>query len=177
MGGGANVPSEPIAPFCYAPSFPHLTFATHPLTLNPVPVTAYIALGANLGDRRANILAALAQLKSTPGINVTKISTLIENPAVGGPADSPPFLNAAAELLTSLTPTALLDALLAVEQSLGRTRDVKWGPRAIDLDLLLYADQTVNTPGLTIPHPLMHQRRFVLEPLAKIAPDAVHPTA
>jgi 2-amino-4-hydroxy-6-hydroxymethyldihydropteridine diphosphokinase len=141
-----------------------------------MPATAYIALGANLGDRQSNILAALAKLEHTPGINVTKVSTLIENPAVGGPADSPPFLNAAAELVTSLTPAALLEALLAVEQSLGRTRDVKWGPRAIDLDLLLYADHVLNTRGLTLPHPLMHQRRFVLEPLAQLAPDAVHPT-
>lgn len=137
--------------------------------------TAYIALGANLGDRQSNILAALARLEHTPGINVTKVSTLIENPAVGGPADSPPFLNAAAELVTSLTPTALLDALLDVEQSLGRTRDVKWGPRAIDLDLLLYADRVIDTPGLTVPHPLMHERRFVLEPLAQFAPDTIHP--
>ena len=141
-----------------------------------MPVTAYIALGANLGDRESNIRAALEKLEHTPGINVTKVSTLIENPAVGGPADSPPFLNAAAELVTSLTPAALLEALLAVEQSLGRTRDVKWGPRAIDLDLLLYADHVLNTRGLTLPHPLMHQRRFVLEPLAQLAPDAVHPT-
>jgi 2-amino-4-hydroxy-6-hydroxymethyldihydropteridine diphosphokinase len=142
-----------------------------------MPVTAYIALGANLGDRESNIRAALANLEHTPGINVTRVSTLIENPAVGGPADSPPFLNAAAELVTSLAPTALLDALLAVERSLGRTRELKWGPRAIDLDLLLYSDQVVNTPGLTVPHPLMHQRRFVLEPLEQIAPDAVHPTS
>lgn len=141
-----------------------------------MPITAYIALGANLGDRQANIRAALEKLEHTPGVNVTKVSTLIENPAVGGPADSPPFLNAAAELVTSLTPTALLDALLAVEKSLGRTRDIKWGPRPIDLDLLLHGDQVVNTPGLTVPHPLMHERRFVLEPLAQIAPDAVHPT-
>ena len=141
-----------------------------------MPVTAYIALGANLGDRESNIRTALEKLEHTPGINVTKVSTLIENPAVGGPADSPPFLNAAAELVTSLTATALLDALLAVEQSLGRTRDVKWGPRAIDLDLLLYADQVLSTPGLTLPHPLMHQRRFVLRPLAQLAPDTIHPT-
>jgi len=140
-----------------------------------MPVTAYIALGANLGDRESNIRAALEKLEHTPGINVTKISTLIENPAVGGPADSPPFLNAAAELVTSLTPPALLETLLTVEQSLGRTRDVKWGPRALDLDLLLYADHILNTPGLTIPHPLMHQRRFVLEPLAQLAPDLIHP--
>jgi 2-amino-4-hydroxy-6-hydroxymethyldihydropteridine diphosphokinase len=139
--------------------------------------TAYIALGANLGDRQANIRAALAKLEQTPGVNVTKVSTLMENPAVGGPADSPPFLNAAAELVTSLTPTGLLAALLAVEQSLGRVREMKWGPRAIDLDLLLYGDRVVDAPGLSVPHPLMHERTFVLQPLVQIAPDVVHPAS
>ena len=138
-------------------------------------VTAYVALGANLGDRAANIEAALAKLRETPSIEVTRVSSLIETPAVGGPPDSPPFLNAAAEILTTLSPQSLLARLLEIEQQLGRTRRVKWGPRLIDLDLILYGDQIIAEPNLQIPHPLMHERRFVLAPLAEIAPDACHP--
>ena len=140
-----------------------------------MPVTAYIALGANLGDRDANIRSALDLLERTPGVNVTKVSTLIETPAVGGPADSPPFLNAAAEIVTSLGPKPLLDALLKIEQERGRVRREKWGPRLIDLDLLLYDDAAIEQEGLTVPHPLMHRRRFVLAPLVQIAADVVHP--
>jgi 2-amino-4-hydroxy-6-hydroxymethyldihydropteridine diphosphokinase len=138
-------------------------------------VTAYIALGANIGDREANIRRSLELLEHAPGVNVTKVSTLMENPAVGGPADSPPFLNAAAELVTSLSPGALLEVLLRVEGDLGRVRRERWGPRVIDLDLLLYDDAAVQQEGLTVPHPLMHERRFVLAPLAQVAPDVVHP--
>src|SRR5438477_10157055 len=99
-------------------------------------MTAYIALGANLGDRRANIQSALEKLRQTPGITVTKSSTLIETPPSGGPPDSPPFLNAAAELETTLSPQDLLHRFLDIEQSLGRTRHEKWAPRLIDLALL-----------------------------------------
>jgi 2-amino-4-hydroxy-6-hydroxymethyldihydropteridine diphosphokinase len=140
-----------------------------------MPVTAYIALGANLGDRDANIRAALDLLERTPGVNVTKVSTLIETPAVGGPPDSPPFLNAAAEIVTSLGPKPLLDALLKIEQELGRVRREKWGPRLIDLDLLLYDDAAVEQEGLTVPHPLLHRRSFVLAPLVQVAAEVVHP--
>jgi len=137
--------------------------------------TAYIALGANLGDRRANIEQALALLRATPGVQVTRLSSLHEYPAVGGPSDSPTFLNGAAELRTALSPKALLQRLLEIERSLGRTRREKWGPRIIDLDLLLYDDQVIHEHELTVPHPLMHERQFVLEPLAEIAADARHP--
>ena len=136
---------------------------------------AFIALGANLGEREATIHAALDALRETPGIDVTRISSLIENPAVGGPPDAPPFLNGAAELRTSLDPHALLARLLEIERSLGRERHVKWAPRTIDLDLLLYDDCILRTDHLTVPHPLMHQRDFVLIPLAEIAPAVVHP--
>jgi 2-amino-4-hydroxy-6-hydroxymethyldihydropteridine diphosphokinase len=139
------------------------------------PITAHIALGANLGDRRANLERAIELLRATPGVEVTKVSALIENPAVGGPPDSPPFLNGAAELETTLSPQGLLARLLEIEHTLGRERREKWGPRLIDLDLLLYGDQVLSIDGLTIPHPLMHTRRFVTEPLAEIAPDVVHP--
>lgn len=148
----------------------------------PVPplITAYVALGANLGDRRANIESALASLRATPGIRVTQVSSFLDNPAVGGPAGSPPFLNAAAELRTTLAPRELLEALLDIERRHGRERQEKWGPRTIDLDLLLYGDRVIDEhppdrPHLRVPHPLMHQRRFVLDPLKEIASEAVHP--
>ncbi len=140
-----------------------------------MPAIAYIALGANLGDRRANIEAAVERLRATDGVLVTKVSPPMENPAVGGPADSPPFLNAVAEIQTTLPPRELLDRLLQIEKDLGRTRREKWGPRAIDLDLILYGDQIIAERDLHVPHPLMHERRFVLEPLAQIAPHALHP--
>jgi 2-amino-4-hydroxy-6-hydroxymethyldihydropteridine diphosphokinase len=138
-------------------------------------VTAYIALGANLGDRRRNIDRALELLRATPGVSVTRVSSLLENPAVGGPPDSPPFLNGVAEVHTTLPPDALLDRLLEIERTLGRERREKWGPRLIDLDLLLYGDRVLAQPHLRVPHPLLHERRFVLEPLAEIAAEVVHP--
>jgi len=138
-------------------------------------VTAYIALGANLGDRRHNIDAALALLRATPGVTVIQLSSLLENPAVGGPPDSPPFLNAAAEIETTLPPRDLLARLLEIERSLGRQRREKWDPRLIALDLILYGDAIVDSPDLKIPHPLMHTRQFVLAPLKEIAPTAIHP--
>jgi 2-amino-4-hydroxy-6-hydroxymethyldihydropteridine diphosphokinase len=141
-----------------------------------MPNIAYIALGSNLGDRRLTLESALQQLGAMPQTQLTKISSFLENPAVGGPANSPPFLNAAAELQTELDPHALLDQLLKIEQSLGRHRREKWDPRTIDLDLLLYGNQIIHDPGLVVPHPLMHQRKFVLQPLHEIAPQARHPT-
>lgn len=138
-------------------------------------VTAYIALGANLGDRAANLNVALDALRRTPDIEVPNASASHEYPAVGGPLDSPPFLNAAAELRTGLSAQQLLNRLLEIERSMGRERREKWGPRVIDLDLLLYGDKIIAQQDLHVPHPLMHERRFVLEPLAEIAPKLVHP--
>src|SRR5436190_1028398 len=100
------------------------------------PVVAYIALGSNLGDRKANISIAIERLRQAPGIEVTKVSSLLDNPAVGGPSDSPTFLNAAAEIRTTLSPRELLDHLLQIERDLGRQRREKWGPRLIDLDIV-----------------------------------------
>lgn len=139
-------------------------------------MTAYVALGANLGDREGNIGAAIVALRGSEGIQVVRVSKLIENPAVGGPVDSPEFLNGVAEIKTTLPPRRLLDRLLEIERELGRERREKWSPRRIDLDLLLYGDQVIETESLVIPHPLMHTRQFVLKPLAEIAPDLVHPT-
>jgi 2-amino-4-hydroxy-6-hydroxymethyldihydropteridine diphosphokinase len=100
---------------------------------------------------------------------------LCETEPVGGPPGQPPYLNGAAELRTALAPEELLEALQQVEDAFGRTREVRWGPRTLDLDLLLYGDRVVETPSLTVPHPRMHERRFVLGPLCEIAPNAVHP--
>ena len=139
------------------------------------PVVAYIGLGANLGDRRKNIAEAVGRLSAEDGIEVTAVSELLENPAVGGPPGAPDFLNAAAELRTTLEPQELLRSMLDIERAMGRVRERKWEPRVIDLDLLLYGNEVIHEPRLTVPHPLMHERRFVLEPLAQIAPDVVHP--
>src|SRR3954469_25427361 len=118
------------------------------------PTTAvYIALGANLGDREQNLRAALNFLNATAGVRVVRVSSFLANPAVGGPADSPPFLNAAAAVETTLEPRALLERLLEIERALGRERREKWGPRTVDLDLLLYGDRVIHEDGLTVPYP------------------------
>jgi 2-amino-4-hydroxy-6-hydroxymethyldihydropteridine diphosphokinase len=131
--------------------------------------TAYVGIGANLGDREATIAAALEQL---PGL--VAVSALRETDPVGV-LDQPRFLNCAAALETELSPRALLEELLAIEQRLGRERRERWGPRTIDLDLLLYGDEVVDEPGLTVPHPRLHERRFVLEPLAELDAGLVVP--
>lgn len=136
---------------------------------------AYIALGSNLGDRANNIATAIDHLRANPDIEVTKASALLDNPAVGGPSDSPPFLNAVAEIQTTLPPRELLRTLLEIERTMGRERREKWGPRVIDLDLILYANQIIDEPDLKIPHPLMHKRPFVLKPLSELAPELIHP--
>lgn len=140
-------------------------------------ILTYIALGANLGDRASTIHAAADELAATPGIFNFRLSPLLEFAAVGGPANSPPFLNAAAELRTDLTPQQLMTRLLEIETKFGRQRHEKWGPRTIDLDLLLYGDIIIDEPGLTVPHPRMQERRFVLEPLAALAPQLRHPVS
>ena len=137
--------------------------------------TAYIGLGSNLGDRRAYLDRALAGLRGWPGVEVTRISSVYETAPVGGPAGQGPYLNAVAELRTDLAPEALLQVLLAVESGLGRVRAERDGPRTIDLDLLLYGDLVREDPQLILPHPRLHQRLFVLQPLAEIAPGLIHP--
>jgi dihydroneopterin aldolase/2-amino-4-hydroxy-6-hydroxymethyldihydropteridine diphosphokinase len=140
------------------------------------PITAYIALGSNVGEREKNISHAIDLLKKTAGLELIKISRRLENPAVGMGDDAAPFLNAAAEIHTTLGSHALLHRLLEIEHEMGRRRRQKWEPRIIDLDLLLYGNQIISSQELIIPHPLMHERQFVLEPLAEIAPQVVHPT-
>jgi 2-amino-4-hydroxy-6-hydroxymethyldihydropteridine diphosphokinase len=131
--------------------------------------TAYVGLGANLGDREATIRRALGLLASRPEIEVGAVSSLRETEPVGL-VDQPRFLNGVARLETTLAPRELLDALLETERELGRERRVRWGPRTIDLDLLLFGDTVLDEPGLTLPHPRLHERRFALEPLAELAP-------
>jgi 2-amino-4-hydroxy-6-hydroxymethyldihydropteridine diphosphokinase len=137
--------------------------------------TAYIGLGANLGAREQALRAALEALGRLGGVRVVRTSSFVETEPVGGPAGQPPYLNAAAELRTTLGPEELLGVLQQVENAFGRTRQVRWGPRTLDLDLLFYEDRVISTPALTVPHPRMHERRFVLGPLCEIAPDAIHP--
>jgi len=135
---------------------------------------AYVGLGSNLGDRRANLRAALRLLSRHGRVSIAAVSGFYETEPVGGPPQ-PDFLNAVAALETNLTPPALLRVLQGVESRLGRRRTVRWGPRSIDLDLLLYEERVVEAPGLSVPHPRMHERLFVLEPLCEIAPGAIHP--
>jgi len=137
--------------------------------------TVYLGLGSNLGDRRRNLEAALDALRAHPQIAVSAVSSFLETDPVGGPAGQGKFLNAAAGIETDLAPEALLEELKRIERALGRTPGPRWGPREIDLDILLYGDTILETGTLVIPHPRMRERRFVLEPLAEIAPDVRDP--
>jgi 2-amino-4-hydroxy-6-hydroxymethyldihydropteridine diphosphokinase len=138
-------------------------------------VRAYLGLGGNLGDREGNLRSAIEGLRATPGITVTAVSSFHETAPVGGPPGAPSFLNAAVAIDTTLAAHAVLRELMRIESELGRVRRTKWEPRLIDLDLLLYGNAVLSSQELVVPHPLMHERRFVLAPLAEIAPDAVHP--
>ena len=132
-------------------------------------IRAFVGLGANVGDPPRAIREALSQLTREDGIRVAKVSGLRETDPVGY-EDQPRFLNGAAELETSLSARELLERLLAIERRLGRVRGdgPRFGPRTIDLDLLLYGEETIDEPGLQIPHPRLHERRFALQPLAEL---------
>ncbi len=135
----------------------------------------YVGLGANLGDRLATLERAVELLGDRPGVDVLRVSTFRETDPVGF-LDQPRFLNGAAQIETSLAPRALLDELLAVEQELGRTRDgPRFGPRLVDLDLLLLEGVRIDEPGLTVPHPRLHERVFALTPLVELDPTLVVP--
>lgn len=138
--------------------------------------TAFIALGSNLGDRRSYLDRAIVALAGLPGTMLARASRYHETAPVGGPAGQGAYLNAVVEVDTTLTPEELLNHQLRIEQSLGRVRLERDGPRTIDLDLLLYGNETRNTPELILPHPRLQERTFVLAPLAEIAPLTVHPT-
>jgi 2-amino-4-hydroxy-6-hydroxymethyldihydropteridine diphosphokinase len=138
-------------------------------------VAAYVGIGANLGDRAGTIQRALELLGGRDGIEITAVSSLRETDPVGY-LDQPRFLNGAVRLETRLSARALLDALLETERELGRTRTgPRYGPRIIDLDLLLYGDLELDEPGLTVPHPRLHERRFALEPLLELDPELAVP--
>jgi len=142
----------------------------------PKAVDACIALGSNLGNRVAQLNAALAALRGAPGVDVLAVSSFIETDPVG-PGEQGRYLNAAAKIRTTHSPRDLLELLLRIERDQGRDRssEQRWGPRRIDLDLLLYGEHVIDEPGLTVPHPRLHERSFVLDPLAEIAGDVRHP--
>ncbi|OGP72470.1 MAG: 2-amino-4-hydroxy-6-hydroxymethyldihydropteridine diphosphokinase [Deltaproteobacteria bacterium RBG_13_60_28] len=138
------------------------------------PVIVYVGLGANLGDPRRQLEEALARLAAVEEVEVLKVSRFYLNPPLG-PPEQPWYVNAVAQFRTRLEPEELWRALRQVERNLGRVRGERWGPRIIDLDLLLYNGVIMSGPDLTLPHPEMHRRAFVLAPLAEIAPQAWHP--
>lgn len=133
----------------------------------------YLSLGSNLGDREGYLREAISRLGDL-GV-ITQISTFYETQPVEVQGDQPWFLNCALAMETELEPSAFLGCMLAVEQSMGRVRTEPKGPRTIDLDILFFGDDVLDTPELTVPHPAIHQRRFVLQPLAEIAPAFMHP--
>ena len=146
---------------------------THRTALSSV--TAYLGLGSNLGRRRENLTAAIDRLRAVTSITVTAVSAFYETSPIGGPAGQRDYLNAASSIETTLSPEALLAVTGGIEDAMGRRRTEPDGPRTIDIDILLYADLIRTDPELTLPHPRMHERSFVLRPLADIAPAAVHP--
>lgn len=131
---------------------------------------AYLGLGSNLGDREAMLRAAIAALDATPDVRVTAVSSLYETPP-WGPVPQGPYLNACVALDTTLSPRELLTLCLAIERDHGRERAIRWGPRTLDIDVLLYGDEAIDEEGLIVPHPRMTERAFVLVPLAEIAPE------
>jgi 2-amino-4-hydroxy-6-hydroxymethyldihydropteridine diphosphokinase len=142
-----------------------------------MPSVAFIGLGSNLGDRRAILEGAIATLAATPGVSIRRVSAFHDTEPVGGPPGQGTYLNAAAALETTLEPLALLRVLQDIEVRFGRVRTVRWGERTLDLDLLLFDDRIIETAEVTVPHPRLAERRFVLEPLSEIAPEAVEPVS
>jgi len=139
------------------------------------PISACIALGSNLGDRETHLAGAIAALRRSPGTEVVAVSAVYETDPVGPPPQGP-YLNAAVRVETALAPGELLDCLRRIEASQGRHRSrERWAPRTLDLDLLLYGDERIDEPGLVVPHPRLHERAFVLEPLRDVAAELVHP--
>ncbi len=135
---------------------------------------AYVSVGSNLGDRWGFLALAARELRAVPGIAVLRASCVYDTEPLG-PAGQGRYLNAVLEVETTLPPLEVLRTLLRVEETAYRQRPVRWGPRTLDLDLLLYGDQELRTPELTIPHPELRSRRFVLEPLAELCPDRLVP--
>ena len=140
-------------------------------------VKVYIAMGSNVGQRAQTLRKALDMMRQSGDITLRRVSSFIETKPVGGPEYQEDYLNAAVEIETTLPPKDLLASLHAIETALGRDRNKqqRWAPRTCDLDILLYGHEIINTPNLTIPHPRMCERMFVLQPLAEIAPTLQHP--
>lgn len=138
-----------------------------------MPVTAYIGIGANLGDARANVLDAVERLRKLPGVHVEAVSSLYRTAPIDSSGDD--YINAVVRLSTGMPAQALLEALFDIEQAHGRERPYFNAPRTLDLDLLLYGDQQIATATLTVPHPRMHLRAFVLMPLLELAPEVILP--
>jgi len=139
---------------------------------------AYLSLGANLGDRRQNLRRAVHALDDHPGIKVDwwgGVASLYASSPVGRDEPQPDYLNTAIRARTALAPHDMLSVLMTIEATLGRVRQERWGPRIIDIDLLLFGDRIIDDEDLTVPHPRLAERRFVLDPLAEIAADVVHP--
>ena len=143
--------------------------------MTTAPVRCIIALGSNLGDRLRNLQSAIAGLESTDGVEVIAVSELYETAPVGGPDDQGAFYNAALVAETTLAAADVLALLHRLEADRDRERVVHWGPRTLDLDLLVYGDMVSDDPALELPHPRQHLRRFVLVPVCDVAPDVVHP--
>ncbi len=135
---------------------------------------AFIGAGANLGEPVRQIREARDALQKSPGVKLLGVSSLYRTQPVG-PVEQPPFINAVFALECNVSPRELLALLLEIEQNMGRVRKERWGPRVIDLDLLFFGEEIIKEPGLEVPHPRLHERRFVLAPLAEIAPGFVHP--
>ena len=135
---------------------------------------AFIGAGANLGEPVRQIMQAQDELEKSPGVKFLGASSLYRTQPMG-PIAQPPFINAVFSLECGMSPKDLLALLLSVEEKMGRIRKERWGPRVIDLDLLFYGDMVISEQGLEVPHPRLHERRFVLTPLVEIAPDVVHP--
>ncbi|MCY3868205.1 MAG: 2-amino-4-hydroxy-6-hydroxymethyldihydropteridine diphosphokinase [Gemmatimonadetes bacterium] len=134
----------------------------------------YIGIGANLGDREKTLQDATGILNAKPEIAVIAASAVYETAPIGV-VDQPYFLNAVLQVHTSLSARSLLNCLLAIERKFGRLRETRWGPRTLDLDILLYGDAIINQPGLQVPHPRLHERAFVLAPLCDLKPGLKHP--
>lgn len=147
--------------------------------MSPPSERVFVALGTNLGDRRSNLGEAARRVGLLEGVRLIALGPVIDTAALVEPSEplpQPRYLNSVLELWTQRSPRSLLEALLAIEQSMGRVRSTRWAPRIIDLDLVLFGERILDEPGLQIPHPGLSSRRFVLEPLVALAPSLCHPS-
>lgn len=138
-------------------------------------VTAYLGLGANLGERLETLRGARQALHKVPAVNVVASASLYESVAIGGPEGQPPYLNSVVQIETVFSPERLLETCQQIEKDFGRRRDEHWGPRTLDIDLLFFDNILRLDPDLVLPHPRLHERAFVLMPLVDLAPDLTHP--